>query len=136
MSRGLYAIAHVARWLKKQPREMRSLINDHGLPVVPIPAEKGTVDKVTLHGLHAWCRGRAKGAPFMSVDQLAIEMDMCEDSDDERGSQEAELLGEMMSLAEVSRDLLRKGLEPKSVRGALTNVTKAWLSLNTGGTGV
>lgn len=131
MSRGLYTIAHVARWLKKRPREMRSLINDHGLPVVPIPADKGTVDKVTLHGLHSWCRSRAKGAPFMTVDQLATEMDMCAEGEDERGTHEAELLGEMVSLAEVSRDLLRKGLEPKSVRGALVAVAKEWLSLNT-----
>ncbi len=132
MSGGLYTIAHISRWLKKKPREMKSLIEDHGLPVVPIPAAQGTVDKVTLHGLHGWLRARAKGSAFMTVDQLAMELEMCAEGD-EGTTHEAELLGEMASLAEVSRDLLRKGIDPKSVRGALSAVTSEWMNLNVGG---
>jgi hypothetical protein len=130
MSGGLYTKAHVARYLSKRPREMADLINHHGLPVVPIPAEKGTVDKIALHGLHSWLSQRAKGSAFMPVEHLAMELQLCADATEERPNlQELGLLTEMIALAAQAKLCLKDGNEPKHLRVALRTVTDEWKNI-------
>ena len=74
MRGGLYSKAHVARWMGKPLREIAGLIALHGLPVVNMPTKQGTVEKITLHGLHGWLSARAGGSAFMTVEELATEL--------------------------------------------------------------
>jgi hypothetical protein len=132
MSGGLYTMAHVARYLRKKPREMDSLINDHCLPVVAIPAEKGPVAKITLHGLHDWLSRSAKGAAFMPVEHLAAELELCAEVNEEApNEEEISLLNEMGIFAEQAKLCLKVGNQPKHLRAALSTVVDRWKELQT-----
>jgi hypothetical protein len=75
MSRGLYTVAEVARYLAMRPQEVARMIKDDALPAVKLPSAKREVMKITLHGLHEWMSGRHSGARFMSVEDLAMEIE-------------------------------------------------------------
>jgi hypothetical protein len=75
MSRGLYSIAQIARYLGKRPPEVSRMIEEDGLPAVCLPGEKRMGRKITLHGLHGWMAERALGRGFMTVEQLAWEIE-------------------------------------------------------------
>lgn len=75
MSAGLYTVAQVARYFGSRPQEVARMIRDDGLPVVELPCEKKLVRKITLHGLHGWLSARHSGKAFMTVPQLAAEIE-------------------------------------------------------------
>jgi hypothetical protein len=125
MSAGLYSKAHVARWMGKRPQEIQRLIDSEGLPAVPIPTENGNVDKITLHGLHRWNSERAKGGKFMTVEQLAAEMEMCRDDSGDQ-AEELALLAEISDLADVIGKNLRNGLPSPRARQALDAALAQW----------
>lgn len=127
MKVSLYSKAVVARWLGKRPQDIQDLIVNHGLPAVPVPCESGTQDRITLHGLHRWCAARSKGAKFMTVDELAHELELCDAADQELpGAAEITLLEELETLSASIRASLSKGLEPRHTRGALQKVIEEW----------
>lgn len=72
---GLYTVAQVARYFGSRPQEVARMIKDDGLPVVELPGEKKLVKKITLHGLHGWLAQRHSGTAFMSVAELAAEIE-------------------------------------------------------------
>lgn len=74
---GLYSVEHVARYLGKRGQDVVKLIKLDGLPAVLIPADTRPVRKVALHGLHRWLSERAVGGPFITVEELAWEMEAC-----------------------------------------------------------
>lgn len=125
MKAGLYNKAHVARWMGKRPQDIQDLINNHGLPAVPVPCESGTQDRITLHGLHRWCAERSKGAKFMTVDELARELELCEAGQQEVPT-EITLLQELEALSAAVRGALSQGLEPRHARVALKTVIEEW----------
>lgn len=73
--RGLYTIAQIARYLGTRPQEVSRMIKEDALPVVKLPGEKQPVKKITLHGLHGWLATRHSGTEFMTVEQLAAEIE-------------------------------------------------------------
>lgn len=129
MKAGLYSKATVAKWLGKRPQDIDDLIANHGLPAVPVPAEQGVRDKISLHGLHGWLSGRNKGAKFMSPEQLMWELDRCEAGPVPEAA-EMTLLAEMEGLCATVREALTKGLEPKHTRGALMAVISEYQTQN------
>lgn len=50
----LYPLSLVARHLRKDAREMTDLVENHGLPVISIPARTRPVRKVILSCYHRW----------------------------------------------------------------------------------
>jgi hypothetical protein len=74
MSRGLYSVAKVARYLGSRPADVVRMIEVDGLPVVTLPGESRPVRKIALHGLHGWLSTRHSGAEFMTPEQLAAEI--------------------------------------------------------------
>lgn len=72
---GLYTVAQIARYFGSRPQEVARMIAEDGLPAVKLPGEKRPVKKITLHGLHEWLSARHSGTAFMSVDQLAAEIE-------------------------------------------------------------
>lgn len=72
---GLYTVAQVARYFGCRPQEVARMIREDDLPVVKLPGAKNIVRKITLHGLHEWLSQRHSGSGFMTVDQLAAEME-------------------------------------------------------------
>ncbi len=74
MSQGLYTKGQIANYLGCRQQDVARMIDEDGLPVVTIPCAKRPVEKITLHGLHAWLKGRASGGAFMRVEQLAAEI--------------------------------------------------------------
>lgn len=127
MKGSLYSKAVIARWMGKRPQDIQDLINNHGLPAVPVPCESGTQDRITLHGLHRWCAERSKGAKFMTVEELAHELELADAGDQALpGAAEMTLLEELEALSATVRTALRKGLEPRHARGALKKVIADW----------
>lgn len=85
MSRGLYSVAQVARYFGKRPQEVAAMIERDGLPAVKLPGEKRMGRKITLHGLHGWLLKRATVGGFMTVEQLAWEIEraqVCEQKEE------------------------------------------------------
>ncbi len=72
---GLYTVAQIARYFGSRPQEVARMIKDDGLPVVELPGPARLVKKITLHGLHGWMAERHSGTTFMSVEQLAAEIE-------------------------------------------------------------
>lgn len=72
---GLYTVAQIARYFGSRPQEVARMIEEDALPVVELPGAKRLVKKVTLHGLHGWLAARHSGTAFMSVEQLAAEIE-------------------------------------------------------------
>lgn len=127
MRASLYTKAVVARWMGKRPQDIQELINSHGLPAVPMPCESGTQDRITLHGLHRWCAERSKGSKFMTVEELAHELELCEAGNQESPSAaEVTLLQELEALSAAVRDALSRGIEPRHARGALKTAIAEW----------
>lgn len=126
MKVSLYSKAVIARWMGKRAQDIQELINNHGLPAVPVPCDAGTQDRITLHGLHRWCAERSKGAAFMSVDDLAHELELCDADQELPGAAEITLLEELETLSAAVRAALGKGLEPRHARGALQSAMHAW----------
>lgn len=75
MSRGLYTVAQVARYLGKRPQEVAAMIERDGLPAINLPGEKRMGRKIALTMLHRWLAARAVGKGFMTVEELAREME-------------------------------------------------------------
>lgn len=75
MSRGLYTVAEIARYFGTRPQEVARMAEEDGLPVVKLPGAKQQVKKVTLHGLHEWMKPRHSGTAFMTVEELAAEIE-------------------------------------------------------------
>lgn len=127
MKGSLYSKAVIARWMGKRAQDIQDLINNHGLPAVPVPCESGTQDRITLHGLHRWCAARSKGSAFMSVDELAHELELCDAGDQQMpGAVEIGLLSELEALSASVRAALSKGIEPRHARGALKTAIEEW----------
>lgn len=127
MKGSLYSKAVIARWMGKRAQDIQDLINNHGLPAVPVPCESGTQDRITLHGLHRWCAERSKGAKFMSVDELADELELADAGDLALpGAAEITMLQELEALSAAVRASLSKGLEPRHARGALKTAIEEW----------
>lgn len=72
---GLYTVAQIARYFGSRPQEVARMIKEDGLPSVELPGANRLVKKITLHGLHGWLAERHSGAAFMTVDQLAAEIE-------------------------------------------------------------
>jgi|GEM_PF-1887727 len=72
---GLYTVAQIARYFGSRPQEVARMIKEDGLPAVKLPGGKKLVTKITLHGLHGWLAARHSGTAFMSVEQLAAEIE-------------------------------------------------------------
>lgn len=72
---GLYTVAQVARYFGSRPQEVARMIREDALPVVELPGPSRVVKKITLHGLHGWLAQRHSGTAFMTVDQLAAEIE-------------------------------------------------------------
>jgi ClpP class serine protease len=72
---GLYTIAQIARYFGSRPQEVARMIKEDSLPVLELPGERRLVKKIALHGLHGWLAARHSGAAFMTVDQLAAEIE-------------------------------------------------------------
>lgn len=72
---GLYTVAQIARYFGSRPQEVARMIKEDGLPAVELPGPSRLVKKITLHGLHEWLSARHSGRAFMSVDQLAAEIE-------------------------------------------------------------
>ncbi len=51
------------------------MIREDGLPAVELPGASRLVKKITLHGLHGWLSARLSGSAFMTVEQLAAEIE-------------------------------------------------------------
>ncbi len=86
MSRGLYTVAEVARYLGKRPQEVVAMIERDKLPACNMPGEKRLRWKFTLHGLHRWLSSRSTGGPFMTLEELAWEIEraqVCEKKEEE-----------------------------------------------------
>lgn len=129
MSAGLLTKAHVARWLGVRPQDIQGLIDLGGLPAVSVPSATRENDRIPLHGLHRWCKEHGKGGSFMTVDELAHELELCAagaDGDDVERS----LLGEMASLSEVITRNLKQGVDPIRTRAALQTVIREWEALH------
>lgn len=124
----LYTKAAVARWMGKRPQDIQELIQSHGLPAVPVPCETGTVDRITLHGLHAWCAARSKGGKFMSVDELAREL--AQGAAELPGAEEIRQLEEVETLSAAVRQALSRGIEPRHARRALKTAIAEWQTEN------
>ena len=130
MSAGLYTKAHVARWMGKRPQDIQALIDRDGLPAIPVPSETRQDDRIPLHGLHRWCSARAKGSKFMTVDELALEMEMCAETEPTR-QRAADLaaLMEISGLITAYGQTLSQGLPPPArIREALLDSMRAWTS--------
>lgn len=110
MSAGLYTVAQVARYFGSRPQDVARMIEEDALPVVTLPAAKRAVKKVTLHGLHGWLSARHSGTAFMSVDQLAAEI--------EAAQSEASSLGLLQLRAAVERvfEAISRELVPETKR--------------------
>jgi hypothetical protein len=80
VSRGLYSVAQIARYFGKRPQEVAAMIDRDSLPAVKLPGEKRMGRKITLHGLHGWLRKRATAGDFMTVEQLAWEIERAQES--------------------------------------------------------
>lgn len=127
MKASLYSKAVVARWMGKRPQDIQGLIEKDGLPCIPVPCDTGPQDRITLHGLHRWCAGRSKGGAFMTVDELAHELELCDAGEQELpGAAEITLLEQLEALSLVVRGALSRGLEPHHAREALKNVIEEW----------
>lgn len=122
MSGGLYSKAAVARWMGKRPQDIQKLIDQDGLPAVPVPTDTRLEDRIPLHGLHEWCRARSKGSAFMKVEQLAREMEMCREGPGAGTEAEIALLGEAATLSTAVRDNLVRGQESPHTWAALMQV--------------
>lgn len=72
---GLYTVAQIARYFGSRPQEVARMIKEDGLPAVELPGPARLVKKITLHGLHQWLSERHSGTAFMTVDQLAAEIE-------------------------------------------------------------
>lgn len=72
---GLYTVAQIARYFGSRPQEVARMIKEDGLPAVELPGPARLVKKITLHGLHEWLSARHSGTAFMTVDQLAAEIE-------------------------------------------------------------
>ncbi|MDP1587731.1 MAG: hypothetical protein Q8M07_08320 [Prosthecobacter sp.] len=72
---GLYTVAQIARYFGSRPQEVARMIKEDGLPAVELPGAARPVRKITLHGLHGWLAARHSGTRFMTVDQLAAEIE-------------------------------------------------------------
>lgn len=72
---GLYTVAQIARYFGSRPQEVARMIKEDGLPAVELPGPARLVKKITLHGLHGWLAQRHSGTAFMTVDQLAAEIE-------------------------------------------------------------
>lgn len=132
MSSGLYTKAHVARYLGKRPQDIQGLIERDGLPAVPVPSETRQDDRIPLHSLWRWCKERSKGGKFMTVDELAHEMELCAAPGADSTSKERELLNEITALSEVITRNLQQGSDPQRTRRALKEVIQDWNDLHSG----
>lgn len=72
---GLYTMAQIARYFGTLPQEVARMAKEDGLPVVELPGPSRLVKKITLHGLHEWLSARHSGTTFMTVEQLAAEIE-------------------------------------------------------------
>jgi len=109
----------------KRPQDIQALIDRDGLPAVPVPSETRQDDRIPLHGLWRWCKERSKGGAFMSVEELARELEMCE-AGAESSREEQSLLSEIASLSEVVTKNLKQGADPQRTRMALQTVIREW----------
>lgn len=75
MSRGLYTVAEIARYFGSRAQDVARMIEEDALPAVRLPGPEQLVKKITLHGLHGWLKTRHSGSAFMSVEELAEEIE-------------------------------------------------------------
>lgn len=113
MSAGLYTVAQVARYFGSRPQDVARMIEEDALPVVTLPAAKRAVKKVTLHGLHGWLSARHSGTAFMSVDQLAAEIEAAQSEASSLGLLQLRAAVERVFEA-ISRELVPEGETKRS----------------------
>ncbi|MDB6117391.1 MAG: hypothetical protein JWO08_1172 [Verrucomicrobiaceae bacterium] len=77
MISGPLPIGLVAHFLGKDVREMRALIDEEGLPTLPVNSLTKPVYKVYFTPLLSWINQRATGHP-MTAEQLEAELSRCQ----------------------------------------------------------
>ncbi len=129
MSCGLYTKAHVARWMGKRAQDIQAMIDRDGLPAVPMPSATRMDDRIPLHGLWHWCKQRSKGMAFMSVEELAREMEMCATSEGANpNAQELAKLTEISGLLSTFQQILATTqTRPAAIKEALKSCMLEWI---------
>lgn len=124
MRTGLYSLATVAKFLGKRPRDMERMIEEDGLPAVPVPGEEESRYKFAATQLCAWLNARSKGRRW-TVEEVIAELDRCEasrDVDDFAGS--LALVRELQTLCEAAQSSLSRGQACPNTMKAICNVAK------------
>lgn len=105
---GLYTVAQIARYFGSRPQEVARMIKEDGLPAVELPGANRLVKKITLHGLHGWLAERHSGSAFMTVDQLAAEIEAAQSDSTSDGLLKLRSAVETVFQA-ISREMGRAG---------------------------
>lgn len=74
MSRGLYSLAVMAEWLGKKPDQVELMVEEDGLPAIPVTGRKRDVLRFALRGVHKWLRKISRNEP-LTLDELQEELD-------------------------------------------------------------
>lgn len=112
---GLFTVAEVARYFGSRPQEVARMIAEDGLPVVTLPGASRPVKKITLHGLHGWLAERHSGTAFMSVEDLAAEIEAAQSDTTSAGLLQLRSAVETVFQA-ISREMRRGGAANEEAR--------------------
>lgn len=66
----------VAAWLGKRAEEVKRMVEEDGLPALPLMSEKRTRLKFAASGLTSWLNRRAKNQR-LTIDEVIAELDRC-----------------------------------------------------------
>lgn len=123
MSGGLYTVAEIARYFGSRSQDVSRMIEHDGLPACSMPGEKRPVTKITLHGLHGWMAARHSGSEFMSVEELAAEIEAANVAETELTSESllclraaVELVFQSIQKAMVKKQTAGPRLEQRTVQ--------------------
>lgn len=122
MSAGLYSREVVATFLGKRVEEIERMIEEDGLPAVPVPGDKRQRYKFGATQLTAWLNKRSKGARW-TVDEVIAELARCAPDKGRDSAVEAlAKVQELRDLCEVAERSYRRGLRCAKIESAIVQV--------------
>jgi hypothetical protein len=124
MKPGLYSRGTVALFLRKKVEEIERMIEEDGLPAVPVPSTaRQPRHKFSATQLTTWLNLRS--TTKWTVEQVIAELDRCEPSKVDATMQAAlEAVTELRSLCDAAEPMLRKGLPCPRLVKSIKDVAK------------
>lgn len=74
MIRGLIPLQIAADFLGKRKKDMPSLIEEDGFPVVNVPTKRKSIPRVSLLAFHGWLARNSENTPI-TLHELEIELE-------------------------------------------------------------